>query len=86
MLNVTKAASRYLSNMLDHSAAPNSSAVRILLEPEGLCMTIDEERDGDERFEDEGRTLLVLDHEGAAALSERTLDVESKSQRLVCKS
>ncbi|MBI5719547.1 MAG: hypothetical protein HZC37_17905 [Burkholderiales bacterium] len=85
MLTVTEAASRYLCHMLDESAAPDRAAVRLLLAPEGLCMTIDRERDGDEHFERDGRTLLVLDHEDAAALSQRTLDVEGQGQRLVCK-
>jgi Fe-S cluster assembly iron-binding protein IscA len=84
MLTVTNAAGRFLSGMLERSDAPAESAVRILVEPKGLRMTIDQERAGDSSFEHEGRKVLVLDPDGASKLSERTLDVKPDGTRLVC--
>ena len=50
----------------------------------GLVTTIDHERDGDQHFDCDGRTVLVLDPEVATQLSERTLDVGENGKRLVC--
>ena len=85
MLRVTKAASEYLNNMLIKSQAPSEAAVRIVPKAQGggLATTIDEERDGDEHFDCEGRTVLVLDNQLASSLSEQTLDVAENGQRLV---
>ena len=85
MLNVTKAASDYLNDRLMQSQAPADSAVRIVTRDEGagLATTIDHERSGDQHFDCEGRTVLVLDPQVATMLSEQTLDVEADTQRLV---
>ena len=85
MLNVTKAASDYLNDMLVRAQAPAEATVRIVpkVEGGGLATTIDHERDGDQHFDCEGRTVLVLDPEIATSLSEQTLDVGENGQRLV---
>lgn len=85
MLNVTKAASHYLNDMLERSQAPAEAAVRIVPKGDGagLATTIDQERDGDQHFDCDGRTVLVLDPEVSTRLSEQTLDVEENGQRLV---
>lgn len=84
MLNVTQAASHYLSDMLVRSHAPAEAAVRIVPKAEGggLVTKIDQERDGDQHFDCDGRTVLVLDPDIATRLSEQTLDV-GDNQRLV---
>lgn len=85
MLNVTPAATEYLNRMLAQSHAPEEAAVRIVpkRDGEGLATTIDKERAGDQHYECEGRTVLVLDSDIAKALSEQTLDLEQEGQRLV---
>jgi len=85
MLNVTKAASEYLNDMLTRMKAPSEAAVRIVPKTDGggLITKIDQERDGDEHFDCEGRTVLVLDPQVATALSRQTLDVAENGQRLV---
>jgi Fe-S cluster assembly iron-binding protein IscA len=82
MLNITRAASGYLNDVLDRVNAPVDSAVRIVVVPEGLKTTIDHERNGDQHFDHDGRKVLVLDQEAASELEGRTLDVEGK--RLIC--
>ena len=88
MLNVTKAASDYLNDVLVRAEAPEESAVRIVPRPEGdgLVTTIDHERAGDQHFDCDGRTVLVLDPQIATQLSDLTLDVgESEGgKKLVC--
>ena len=85
MLNVTPAASEYLNGILVRAKAPSEAAVRIGHKKDGagLATTIDRERDGDQHFDCEGRTVLVLDSEIANALADQTLDVEQEAQRLV---
>jgi hypothetical protein len=85
MLKVTQGASEYLSNLLVRMEAPSDAAVRIVpkADGEGLATTIDQERDGDQHYDCEGRTVLVLDSQIATALSEQTLDVAENGQRLV---
>lgn len=84
MLTVTKAAGGYLVDVLDRANAPGPAAVRILVRPDGLKTTIDEQREGDLIFEHDGRTVLVLDQKVASHLSERTLDLEDDGSHLVC--
>ena len=85
MLTVTKPAREYLNNMLDRAHAPTDAAVRIVQKDDGagLATKIDQERAGDQHFDCEGRTVLLLDSQVASALSEQTLDLEQDSQRLV---
>ena len=85
MLKVTQAASVYLSEILDHAQAPSEAAVRIVPKAEGsgLVTAIDHERAGDQHFDCDGRTVLVLDQEIATRLSEQTLDIGDDGKRLV---
>ena len=85
MLNVTKAASEYLNAMLVQAKAPTETAVRIVPKSDGggLATTIDHERDGDQHFDCEGRTVLLLDADIANALADQTLDLEPEARRLV---
>ncbi|MCW5635334.1 MAG: hypothetical protein KIT17_18500 [Rubrivivax sp.] len=83
-MTMTKAAGEYLTHALERANAPEPSAVRILVRPDGLKTTIDEAHDGDQRFQHEGRTVLVLDPVVAAHLTNRTLDAEDDGSRLVC--
>jgi hypothetical protein len=85
MLNVTPAASEYLNRMLEQAKAPSEAAVRIVPKRDGagLATTIDQERAGDQHYDCEGRTVLVLDSEIAKTLSDQTLDLAEDAQRLV---
>jgi hypothetical protein len=85
MLKVTQAATQYLNDMLVRVQAPAEAAVRIVPKTDGggLATTIDQERDGDQHFDCEGKTVLVLDAEVANALSEQTLDIGEDGKRLM---
>lgn len=82
MLTVTKAAGGHLAKLLDQVQAPADSAVRIVVQPEGLKTAIDTERSGDARFDHEGRKVLLLDPDAATHLTERTLDVAPEGEHL----
>ncbi len=85
MLNMTKAAGEYLNSMLMRAQAPAEAAVRIVAKPDGdgLMTTVDHERAGDQCFDCDGHTVLVLGSDVAANLSEQTLDVGDDGKRLV---
>ena len=85
MLNMTKAAGEYLNSMLVRAQAPAEAAVRIVPKPDGdgLMTTLDRERAGDQHFDCDGHTVLVLDADIASKLSEQTLDVGDNGKRLV---
>ena len=85
MLKVTQAASEYLNDMLVRAQAPSEAAMRIVPKSDGrgLATTLDQERDGDQHFDCDGRTVLVLDSQIAKSLAEQTLDVAEDGRHLV---
>lgn len=83
MLSVTPSACVFLRDMLDHSHAPDGTAVRIVAQHDGLRTTIDTMHAGDSIVEDRGRLLLLLDPSLSKRLSERTLDVEPDAHALL---
>ena len=85
MLKVTQAATAYLNDMLVRAQAPSEAAVRIVPKTDGggLATKLDQERDGDQHYDCDGRTVLVLDSEIAKSLSEQTLDVDDNGRHLV---
>lgn len=76
MLTMTEAAGAHLSGLLGQVEAPDEAAVRIVIQEQGLSLQLDTVKPGDETFEHEGHTVLVLDQQVAEAMAERTLDVE----------
>ncbi|MFQ5694152.1 MAG: hypothetical protein ACE5IM_14085 [Nitrospinota bacterium] len=80
MLTMTESAGAHLSQMLTAVEAPENTAVRIIVEGEGLGLTLDNERSGDSTFEHEGKTVLLLDDPMSNLLTDKTLDVEDKGE------
>ena len=79
MLTITEAAGARLAEILDQRDAPDEIAVRLVYDGQNLAMQADSSRPGDETFEHEGRTVLVLDSELSRLLAEQTLDAEGES-------
>ena len=77
MLNMTDAAAGYLSEVLENANAAPDTAVRLVVETNGLSSALDQPRPGDTTFDHEGRKVLVLDPQASEVLAERTLDVQS---------
>ena len=79
MLNVTDAATAYLSELLSTAEAPEDVAVRFVYESKGeskgFQMRTDSEQPGDTTFEHEGRTVLIMEEQIADLLVDRTLDI-----------
>lgn len=80
MFELTDAAREYLSKLLDQAEAPEGFAARVIHEEEGLTLSIDQPQAGDERFEHDGRTVLVLDPQVAETLDGQMLDVEQAEE------
>ena len=74
MLAVTEAARARLAQMLKREGVPKEAAVRLVYEGDGITLQSGAERQGDETFQHSGQTVLVLDAQMSALLSESTLD------------
>lgn len=83
MLTLTQAAREYLCTLLQRAEAPAKSTVRIFVQRDHFAMAVEQEREGDEMIELDGESMLALDARAAEALSDRMLDVEPDSRRLV---
>jgi Fe-S cluster assembly iron-binding protein IscA len=80
MLTVTESATAHLAEMLDEANAPGGAAARFVVGPEGLSLAMDAKRDGDETFEHEGRTVLLVAQDVSELLTEKTLDLKETEQ------
>ena len=75
MLAVTQTACERLSEML--ALHPDDTAARIIRRKGRMKLRRSNQQPGDEVFEHEGRTVLLLDEAVAAHLEHRTLDVRN---------
>ncbi len=78
MLTVTDKAAQYLREVQKKENAPE--VARIVRTEEGFRFTLDEAKEGDQVFEDEGGSYLLLDTEVGEALSSATLDVKESPE------
>jgi Fe-S cluster assembly iron-binding protein IscA len=76
MLTVTESASSHLAQLLSESEAPEEAAVRIAHDQDGWSLLLDNADPDDQRFEHNGKTVLVIDQESAEMLGDVTLDVQ----------
>lgn len=76
MLTVTESAKKHLQELLEKSDAEDEAVVRFVLQAEGISMGIDQQRQDDQTFEQDGKVVLVMQNEVAQALDGKSLDVE----------
>jgi hypothetical protein len=76
MLTVTESAGALLTQILDQEGLSEDIAIRLVCEDEGLAMQADNERPGDNAFQYQGRTVLVLDKQISELLAENSLDAD----------
>jgi hypothetical protein len=77
MLTLTEAAGAHLAKMLVEAEAAYDVAVRIVRVPSGWTLRKDSAVPGDATLDHEGRTVLMLDEQVSAMLSDKTVDVEN---------
>lgn len=82
MLTVTDKAAEYLRESLTRKETGAPEALRIVQTEDGYQLTLDNPKDGDQVFEQEGRNYLLLDEEVGEALSDAMLDVHESPQGL----
>jgi len=82
MLTVTDKAAQYLRESLVRKEQGAPEALRIVQTEEGYQLTLDNPKDGDQVFKQEGLNYLVLDEQTGEALSDATLDVYESPQGL----
>ena len=82
MLTVTDKAAQYLRESLTRREAGAPEALRIVQTDDGYQLTLDNPKDGDQAFEQDGQNYLLLGEGVREALSSATLDVLESPQGL----
>ncbi len=80
MLTVTDKAAQYLCETLTRKPEGSPQALRIVYTEEGYQLTLDDTKEGDQVFEQDGQSYLFLDAQVGEALSDATLDVQESPQ------
>ncbi len=81
MLTVTEKAARYLRESLARKKEGSPEAIRIVQTEEGYQLTLDDPKEGDQMFEQEGQNYLLVDAEVGEALGdEAKLDLQESRQ------
>ena len=75
MLTVTDKAAQYLRESLTRKEMGAPEALRIVQTDDGYQLTLDNPKDGDHVFEQDGQNYLLLDSKVEEGLSDATLDV-----------
>jgi Fe-S cluster assembly iron-binding protein IscA len=80
MLIVTDKAAQHLCETLTRKPEGSPEALRIVYTEEGYQLTLDDTKEGDQVFEQDGHNYLFLDALVGEALSDATLDVHDSPQ------
>ena len=80
MLNVTDKAARYLRESLTRKKEGDPAAIRIVHTEDGYQLTLDDPKDGDQAFEQDGQNYLLVAAELTEMLSDAKLDVHDSAQ------
>ncbi len=80
MLIVTDKAAQYLCETLTRKPEGSPEAPRVVYTEDGYQLTLDDTKDGDQVFEQEGRNYLFVDAQVGEALSDAKLDVQESAQ------
>ena len=83
MFQITDRAAQQLKVALEKTDNAENACFRVGVTDSQVQMVIDQERPGDTAIAYEGETLLVLDSAAESCLSNRQLDFEEQSSRLV---
>jgi Fe-S cluster assembly iron-binding protein IscA len=80
LLTVTDKAAQFLRESLTHKKEGAPETLRIVYTQEGYQLTLDNQKEGDQIFEQEGQNYLLVDGEIGEALSDATLDVQESAK------
>jgi Fe-S cluster assembly iron-binding protein IscA len=80
MLIVTDKAAQYLRETLTRKPEGSPEALRVVYNEEGYQLVLDDAKEGDQVFEQDGQNYLFLDAPVGEALSDATLDVQESPQ------
>lgn len=80
MLTVTDKAARYLREILSTRPEESTQVLRIIFRDGNYELTLDDPREDDHVFEQDGETYLLVDPQVAEALSEATIDAQETTE------
>ena len=75
-MNITEAAGAYLVAVLETARAAKGAAIRLRVQDNTIESTLDTWHAGDEAFDRNGRTILILDAGASDYLADSMLDIE----------
>ena len=76
MMTLTETAGDHLTEILNNSDVPEGVAVRFVCRESEISLSLDNQKPGDETFEHQGKTVLLLDQHAAEYLDGTTVDAE----------
>jgi hypothetical protein len=88
MFHITQTAGEFLEGIMTRRNWPDGSCIRLQAQQDGSGKAVvGKEENGDQTFEHNGKTVLVVNEQDAEQLSEKTLDAQQKdgSVQLVLK-
>ena len=77
---MTDRATRYLCESLSHKKEGAAEALRIVHAEHGYELTLDDAKDGDHIFEEDGTKYLLIDPQVSEALSDALVDIQESPQ------
>ncbi len=80
MLIVTDKAAQYLRESLTRKKESDPAAIRIVHTEDGYQLTLDDPKESDQVFEQDGQNYLVIAAELGEALNEAKLDVQDSAK------
>ena len=78
MLTVSEEAKEMITEMLEQNGEAEGAAVRLVAGQGAFRLALDSPKPGDDKFEHNGRTVLVVSKAVSKALDQRNLTVEEK--------
>jgi hypothetical protein len=80
MLTITEKAGDYLNQVVGQAEVPEGNTIRLYAADGQLQIAFDSPQDGDETFDHEGKTVLIVEKPLAEGLEGRTLDIKTGEQ------
>lgn len=80
MLTVTEKAAKYMREILSSRSEGSQQVLRIIFRDGNYELTLDDPREDDHVFEQDGETYLLVEPDVAEALSEATIDAQETTE------
>lgn len=80
---MTEEAGNHLSKLLDDEKCESGTAIRLVIDDEGVGMELSQETPEDTPLAHNGRTVILLDKDVLPLLNECRLEIDSETSQVV---